>query len=359
MRIGFGHLGHTHILWHRFMGYCGIELAPPPPSSQAALDIGIQYCPEGLCTPCKILFGNYVQSLDQGSDCLVMLGGERTCRLGYSVREQTLLLRRLGYEFQMHVLDLQNFAPSVLSLVRQLVDRPPQFLLEAVRFLIDLINLIDDVERVTLRIRPREGRRGQTDQALRRALAEIGTLADRKELRQRRAEILEVVQEIPHEAEKPCPRVALVGDPYTIMESFFNLNMVETLGQLGLEINRWFWFDEGIQFNPIPRLLGRSIDQVYDRLAEAYLAVDVGGFVRSSVGAAAHFVRQGYDGLIHVAPFGCTPESVGEVVLKAARQDGLPLLSLEFDEQTGRAGLLTRLEAYTDMLLRHWRTPRG
>jgi benzoyl-CoA reductase/2-hydroxyglutaryl-CoA dehydratase subunit BcrC/BadD/HgdB len=57
------------------------------------------------------------------------------------------------------------------------------------------------------------------------------------------------------------------------------------------------------------------------------------------------------DGLIHVAPFNCTPELVAQSALVALHRDrGMPVLNLLFDEQTGRAGVLTRLEAFVDML---------
>ena len=57
------------------------------------------------------------------------------------------------------------------------------------------------------------------------------------------------------------------------------------------------------------------------------------------------------DGLVHVAPFNCTPEIVAQGALVALqREKGTPVLSLSFDEMTGRAGVMTRLEAFVDML---------
>jgi benzoyl-CoA reductase/2-hydroxyglutaryl-CoA dehydratase subunit BcrC/BadD/HgdB len=57
------------------------------------------------------------------------------------------------------------------------------------------------------------------------------------------------------------------------------------------------------------------------------------------------------DGLIHVAPFNCTPEIVAQSALVALqREKGVPVLNLSFDEQTARAGMLTRIEAFVDMV---------
>jgi hypothetical protein len=37
-------------------------------------------------------------------------------------------------------------------------------------------------------------------------------------------------------------------------------------------------------------------------------------------------------------------------LVKLQREKGMPVLNLIFDEQTGRAGMMTRLEAFVDML---------
>jgi predicted nucleotide-binding protein (sugar kinase/HSP70/actin superfamily) len=52
-----------------------------------------------------------------------------------------------------------------------------------------------------------------------------------------------------------------------------------------------------------------------------------------------------------VAPFTCIPEIVAKSILPRVSQDfRIPVLSLTIDEQTGRAGVETRLEAFIDLL---------
>jgi predicted nucleotide-binding protein (sugar kinase/HSP70/actin superfamily) len=71
---------------------------------------------------------------------------------------------------------------------------------------------------------------------------------------------------------------------------------------------------------------------------------------------AVAFVREGIDGLIHLAPFSCTPEIVAVSGLsRMARDHDVPLLTLSFDEHSGEAGLVTRLEAFVDVLERRSR----
>jgi predicted nucleotide-binding protein (sugar kinase/HSP70/actin superfamily) len=77
----------------------------------------------------------------------------------------------------------------------------------------------------------------------------------------------------------------------------------------------------------------------------------VGGFARVTIGEATVMAKEEVDGLIHVAPFNCTPEMVAQSALvKLQREKGMPVINLTFDEQTGRAGMMTRLEAFVDML---------
>jgi benzoyl-CoA reductase/2-hydroxyglutaryl-CoA dehydratase subunit BcrC/BadD/HgdB len=63
--------------------------------------------------------------------------------------------------------------------------------------------------------------------------------------------------------------------------------------------------------------------------------------------------RGSVDGLVAVVAFGCAPDSgLAPELGQAARQAGLPMLTLTLDEHSGEAGLVTRLEAFVDMLER-------
>ena len=63
--------------------------------------------------------------------------------------------------------------------------------------------------------------------------------------------------------------------------------------------------------------------------------------------------ERGTDGLIHVSPFTCMPEIMSQNIFPKMREDvDLPILSLIMDEQTGKAGYLTRLEAFVDLMRR-------
>ena len=137
---------------------------------------------------------------------------------------------------------------------------------------------------------------------------------------------------------------------YTILTPFLNLNLEQELGRLGVEVRRWFRLSPHIVISlPKPLRRGRAVQAA--RAGSRYLSRDVGGFAKSTVAEAALMAQGEVDGLIHVAPFNCTPEIVAQSALVALqRERGMPVLNLSFDEHTGRAGLVTRLEAFVDML---------
>ena len=62
-------------------------------------------------------------------------------------------------------------------------------------------------------------------------------------------------------------------------------------------------------------------------------------------------IEQGYDGIIHIKPFGCTPEvNAMPILQKISDETSVPIMFLSFDSQTSETGLKTRLEAFYDMI---------
>ena len=138
-----------------------------------------------------------------------------------------------------------------------------------------------------------------------------------------------------------------------MQEPFFNMHLERELGRLGVHVERCFWIGDSLRNRLQESVLRRGPNVQRTRAAEPYLSRDIGGFARATVGSAALFSRQGVDGLIHLAPFNCTPEVMAHnALLTLQRECQVPILSLSFDEHTGRAGFLTRLEAFVDILER-------
>ena len=93
-------------------------------------------------------------------------------------------------------------------------------------------------------------------------------------------------------------------------------------------------------------------------IVQALAEVPYWSYEDEYVGAAGSLLgysgaRGVVDGLLSVSAFGCAPDSVmSSVLAQAARRAGVSYMSLILDEHSGQAGLITRLEAFVDMLAR-------
>ena len=68
-----------------------------------------------------------------------------------------------------------------------------------------------------------------------------------------------------------------------------------------------------------------------------------------------YFIEKGQiDGMIHVTAFGCGPDSMVDryIELEIKDKKDIPYMSLMIDEHSAEAGMITRLEAFIDMLRR-------
>ena len=138
--------------------------------------------------------------------------------------------------------------------------------------------------------------------------------------------------------------IALIGHPYNLYDDYITHGLLSRLRCLDIRV-----VTPGMAS---PEALRQGI---LDLTGQPYWTYE-----DEVVGAAGHYLGQaGIDGLIAVGSFGCGPDStLIDVVRRAARERGRPFMNLIIDEHTGEAGLVTRLEAFVDMLARRGRAGR-
>jgi predicted nucleotide-binding protein (sugar kinase/HSP70/actin superfamily) len=137
---------------------------------------------------------------------------------------------------------------------------------------------------------------------------------------------------------------------YVVLEPFVNMNLEVELGKLGVEANRTrtTYLSEWTTMKAYLHLL----DKEKEKLAEyacPYMRRDVGGHGLESLGEKIRMAREGYDGVVHVTPFTCMPETIAENIMPTTIEN-IPVLTMICDEQMSKAGVLTRLEAFVDLL---------
>lgn len=359
MRVSFPHFGYNYVLWKSFFRTLNLDVVIPPFTSRRTLDIGVRLCPEMLCTPCKLVLGNYVEALELGAEMLIMLGGHRVCRLGYSVKSHAELLQKQGFKFAYHVFDIFD-AGNELNRIIDVLGSPGRLgKIEMLRLLYAKIEALDEAEKLAHRTRPRETVHGLTTKVFHECLPIIEETYSRREVERARETIRAMFSGIALDIKRPTVDVAIVGDPYTMLQPFFNMHIEEELGKLGAVVHRGFWLSNSTAFDPLGDILGTKHWYKVQRAADRYVRHDIGAFARDTVGEAVLFSESRIDGIIHLAAFDCTPEIITRNILPQLRQDyRVPILALAFDEHTGRQGLISRLEAFVDVLHKRRRRVR-
>ncbi|MGI5837567.1 MAG: acyl-CoA dehydratase activase-related protein [Chloroflexota bacterium] len=132
--------------------------------------------------------------------------------------------------------------------------------------------------------------------------------------------------------------VALIGHPYNIYDEFVNHNLIGRL----LAMNIRLVTPEMISLDGLNEGISLLVGKPYFT------------YEREVIGAGGYYLKGGVDGIISVVAFGCGPDSLMiDLVTRAAkRQYKKPLMNITIDEHTAEAGLVTRLEAFVDMLQR-------
>jgi len=130
--------------------------------------------------------------------------------------------------------------------------------------------------------------------------------------------------------------IAVVGHPYNMFDRYVCHDVLRRLASLGVGVRTATQVSPAAARVAVERLAGRP-----------YWTYE--GEV---VGAAGHyFADPTVHGVIAVVAFGCGPDSVMiDVVRRGAQAAARPFMLLTIDEHTGEAGLVTRLEAFVDML---------
>jgi predicted nucleotide-binding protein (sugar kinase/HSP70/actin superfamily) len=129
------------------------------------------------------------------------------------------------------------------------------------------------------------------------------------------------------------------------MEPFSNYFIEKELAKNKIAVSR---------FITVTYLLFEKLKKEKRLIKEAgkYLKYSIGADGTDSVSKSKMLAEKRYDGIIHVKPFGCTPEVNAMPMLQnISKNYKIPILYFSFDSQTSETGVKTRLEAFYDMLL--------
>jgi len=363
MRVGMPHFGNVHVPVKAIAGRLaesGGELVVPPPTSQRTLELGVKYSPAEACLPYKLTLGNLIEACELGAEVLLQGRGIGICRLGYYARQQEQVLRELGYDVRFCTVDVsRRRVRSVVGVMRKLTGGAPwPRIVSALLFGMVKLFAVDRIEHLARRSRAVELEKGSTNRVYREAVAAIDEATGTREVRRLAAEYAQQLGGLPRQPEADPLKVALVGEIFVVLDPFANMDIETELGRLGVEVERSMSLSRWVKYSLVLNKLG--VDQWKDvhEAAMPYLRRSVGGDGWESVGEKVVRAREGFDGLIHLAPFTCMPEIVAQNVMPSTRED-IPVLTVLCDEQMAKQGMVTRLEAFADLLRFRRKRRRG
>jgi predicted nucleotide-binding protein (sugar kinase/HSP70/actin superfamily) len=311
----------------------------------------VRYSPEFACIPFKVLMGTYLQVAEQGADVIITSGGCGPCRAGlYWVMHQKLLeeiglsTKIIGFEEpQNGYLDFYN----KINYVRKAGGASYRHFWQVLKTGWEKIKALDDLEIKSYHVRPYEAKLGDTGRALEQGLVLIDQANDLIQLENARQEALQILEEGPRAEGRDPLKVGIIGEIYVLLEPAINHYMQKMQGEMGVIAERSIYLSAYAREN----ILTQG-EQDIRAAARPYLNEScIGGHGTNSIGETVLYAHHGFDGVIQLAPFSCIPEIVARSILpRVSREKDIPVLTFFLDEQTSKAGVETRLEAFIDLL---------
>lgn len=352
-KVTFPRMGESWRAFKMLLEDLGNEVVVPPRPSKRTLDLGVRYSPEFACFPLKILMGTYLETVEMGAETIVTTGGVGPCRAGEYAMLHHRILQDLGHNVRMIVFEPPrlypfNFIKNVWTLNRSRVSI--RGIIAHIKRGWRKLQALDNAEKLSHLVRPRELNRGSTSRVYRKVLEWIDQAYTTEQIIEAEAAALEALRSVPQDPARDVLKVGLVGEIYVLLESASNLEMEETLGNLGVEVERSMFLTGWTRDNTWKETTeGMTVKEA----AAPYLPELVGGHGRDSIGNTILYAKRGFDGMIQLAPFTCIPEIVARTILPRVSKDyNIPVLTFFLDEQTGKAGMTTRLEAFVDLMRR-------
>ena len=348
MKATFPFFGYDTYALKSFVEDLGAEVVLPPKTSKRTMEIGVENSPELICMPFKITLGNFIEALDRGADTVFMAAGARKCRFGYYHYLQEAALKRRGMDYRLVPVSQYSPYEFIFRLMPSVFGVSPTRVTRALYMMFERSLLTQQLRQMLNRKRAVDfsGAEKLEKDAL-RLLKEARSLRDVHRVRRRLKSMMQL------NGRQPEVRVGLVGEIYFMIEQYANQEIEKELARLGVEV----LFERSL-FHHLMHLLHIDRSSYRScRLAKRYLRECPGGEAMRTVGESIHFIEKlRVDGIVHIFPFTCMPENIALEGLQQLSEDsGVPVLSLSFDEHTSRTGILTRLEAYVDLIKRRRR----
>ncbi len=334
-------------LWETFLEECGVEIVRSDPTNKLILEKGVSHSVDDICLPVKCYFG-HVLDLNEKADYILVeriLSPERNLENGFTCPKLMALLDMVkhGLEIKPKILEFcldsrKHPLTRAIGRIAKSLGIPKRRALNSMKAAIERQKLYESkLTRMDVSIEKRNCQSGKNEEIP--LTAQASDLFPRQE--DARSEMRKPCAKVtshPYCQPKRDLKIAVVGHEYLIFDKFLSHDICGKLERLGATVYTSSALPEEIIEKEIMKY--EDISWVYER---------------DLVGAASYFLSSGIvDGVIFVVCFACGPDSITMEIInrEICPKNRPPVMTIVIDEHTGDAGVLTRLEAFCDMVRR-------
>ncbi len=277
----------------------GLNYVPPPPVTQKTIKLGVRHSSDMICFPFKTTLGSQIEALDAGATDLLMFDTLGNCRFTNYHYIHKQILEDLGYKFNMHVLSKENYK--------------------------------DFAKKIG---------------------CDKGFLKLSLSVRKYWKKMVEAEEKHYGLNKGADIKVAIVGEIYTLLEPAVNYDIVTRLQKMGVGVKVSLLASDFLKHTFVK-------EDEYDDFKEEgkqYLNSDMAGHGKQTVWNTIRYCREGYDGIIHLLPLTCMPETTVEMIInRICNKYDVPIYHFPIDENQFEVGFNTRLETFVSLLRRRKR----
>jgi len=304
-------------LWKTFFEELDFEVVVSDKSNMHTVEIGGHYAIDEICIPLKLYFGHLVNLLEKKVDYLFVPRYISTTMGTY-------------------------MCPKFLGLP------------DLVRGTMDNLPPIIEMD-IDLRKKPKYASAIQTGRQLKRSLSQIQKAYTKAVQNYHYFRNL-MVQGLSYQKAmnitnggvenfQPKPskhngvKIGIIGHGYNIHDPYINMDLLKKLRKMNVQV---------ITLENLPLEIFKERTIITNTLKNYW------GNEEEILSAVNYlFKDKTLDGLIFICSFCCGPDSlIDELITRDAKKLELPYISLVLDEHSGQAGVITRVEAFVDMIIR-------
>ncbi len=284
----------------------GAKSITPPKITQKTIKLGVRHSSDMVCFPFKVTLGNIIQGLEMGANTVLAVGTTpdqeaAKCRFTYYYHIQEQILKRIGYKFDM--LYIRGGLKGINQTFRDIKKINSTFgYLKTLRLVKNTYSKVKQIEAREYTFKPKN------------------------------------------------INIGIVGEVYTLWEPSVNYNIINKLRNLNVGVDLSFKLTD---FLDVQLMMNKENKQYYNEVKK-YFPKRIGGHGYESMQNTIRYAHEGFDGVIHLMPLSCMPETTVEMSMNMISEDyRIPVYRFPIDENFFEAGFDTRLETFIKLLKRN------